>query len=82
MIIDLTPAQIEEAIAYGEAMKDTPILERVKEWVADLGPETGYATVDTRFKEITRVARTLILQGKKISLEKVGAILGSIAFAN
>jgi len=82
MLIDLTPAQIEEAIAYGKAMKDASILERVKEWVADLGPEIGYATVDTRFKEITRVARTLILQGKEISPEKVNAILGSIPRGN
>ena len=82
MLIDLTPAQIEEAIAYGKAMKDASIMERVKEWVADLGPEIGYATVDTRFKEITRVARTLILQDREISPEKVRVILGSIPPGN
>ncbi len=82
MLIDLTPNQIEEAINYGKAMKDISILERIKEWVVDLGPEIGYATVDTRFKEITRVTRTLILQGKEISSEKVNAILGSMSRGN
>jgi len=79
MLIDLTPAQIEEAIAYGKATKDDSILERIKEWVADLGPEIGYATVDTRFKEIARVARTLASQGREMSPEKVRAILGGIS---
>ena len=82
MLIDLTPAQIEEAVAYGKAKKDATVLEFVKEWVADLGPEVGYATVDTRFKEIARVARSLALKDKELSLEGARTILGGISSAN
>ena len=82
MLIDLTPVQVEEAITQGKALKDASLPERVKEWVAEIDPKIGYATVDTRFKEIARVARTLSLQGKEMSPEKVRAILGNMPRGN
>ena len=82
MLIDLTPAQIEEAVAYGKAKKDATVLEFVKEWVADLGPEVGYATIDTRSKEIARVARRLVKEGKELSPEGARTILGGMSSVN
>jgi len=82
MLIDLTSVQVEEAITRGKALKDASLPERVKEWVAEIDPKIGYATVDTRFKEIARVARTLSLQGKEMSPEKVRAILGNMPRGN
>ncbi len=82
MLIDLTPAQIEEAVAYGKAKKDTTVLESVKEWVVDLGPEVGYATVDTKFKEIARVARRLVKEGKELTPERARTILAGMSSSN
>ena len=82
MLIDLTSVQIEEAVAYGKAKKDATILEFIKEWAADLGPEVGYATIDTRSKEIARVARRLVKEGKELTPEGARTILGGISSVN
>src|SRR3989338_1245387 len=66
MLINLTPGQIEEAIEYGKAGKDTKMADFSKEWTVSLGEKVGWATLYSEFHNLAYKARKAVVEKREL----------------
>ncbi len=75
MLIDLTPAQVEEAIQRGKAGKKDGMAEFSKEWTVILGEKVGWATLYSRFHDLAYRARKAVMENRELSQDEIREIL-------
>ncbi|HHT9134426.1 MAG TPA: hypothetical protein ACFYD2_05960 [Candidatus Avalokitesvara rifleensis] len=66
MLINLTPGQIEEAVEYGKAGKDTKMADFSKEWTVSLGEKVGWATLYSEFHNLAYKARKAAVEKREL----------------
>ncbi len=75
MLIELTPAQVEEAIQRGKAGKKAGMAEFSKEWTVILGEKVGWATLYSRFHDLAYKARKAVMENRELSQDEIREIL-------
>ncbi len=75
MLMDLTPAQVEEAIQLGKGGKKAGMAEFSREWVVSLGEKVGWATLYSEFHDLAYRARKAAMENRELSQSEISKVL-------
>ncbi|MGR3221086.1 MAG: hypothetical protein ACUZ8H_14915 [Candidatus Anammoxibacter sp.] len=77
VLLNISGADIDEAIAYGAKNKRTILGDFSKDWTVSLGAKVGWATLYTGFHNIAYKARKASIEHKEITKKDIDRALES-----